>query len=117
MTSRSASSAPQGPAVPLRLEGGPPVIIQQPRPLLVTDRSCEASAGLTMRAWRKVARAMQIAGYRVTDTSDGVTASLSDLEEWVRNRAPAHEERVRAKNVEPENDDDAEYRRATGRAA
>lgn len=78
---------------PIRVElahvGAAPVVhVHEPAPLAITDRNCSASAGLTLRAWRKVGRAMLDAGYVVSLTSDGMTAARVDVEQWLRERAP-----------------------------
>lgn len=64
------------------------VTVVQPRPLLVSDRTAEQVLGLSVRAWRKISRAMADAGLSVTRTSDGVVAAVADVEKWLAESAP-----------------------------
>lgn len=81
------------------------IAVIQPRPLLVADRSAERVLGLTVRAWRKVARAMLTAGLPVTDTADGLTALVADVELYMAKHAPKAELRERTKREAADNDD------------
>lgn len=77
-----------------------------PRAVLVTDRSCERVLGLTVRAWRKVARAMLASGLPVTDTADGLTSLVSDVERYFVEHAPHAEPRTYKRDASEASDDD-----------
>lgn len=91
------------------------VHVHEPRALFVSDRNCDRVAGLGLRAWRKVARAMSSAGLPVTTTADGLTARTSDVERWLSEHAPALPvETEEPKTTKAEDMSDAELMRRGG---
>jgi len=80
------------------------VHVHPPRPLIVTEENCETGAGLQKRAWAKTARDMRALGFRVSRTSDGYSALLSDVEAFFREHAEIATERARVhpERIKPE---------------